>query len=829
MLEINAETKPYAGWSSAYTARSVLAQLQALLFDDKALFQGDWKLEQARKLAGKVCCPDCQHNMPLRIIKPSFSEPLVVQPLQEKVAIKERVGTEHERRDIELLAGGWTTVSNKTSKRARQSSTKRVPARSTGACKRIPSNAVVSSSRGGLRHALGHACALQEWSEVSLLGSRGNASLLGSVLPYRDLISIMGYLKPEDIARLSCCSRYLVHVGRDGMLWRKLFQERYPYSQLTADNMQEWRHCFNLEVNQIADAMNCFHSKLSFDEDVLGMPIDFTVNPRTRKVDYIRFWPELLSSSAYHGTDRVRHTTWNEPFKLWLPVFIGPDHFSRARLSIERTLVQLSPHWRSSRFHPHMVLEVLPKLLNTLVVLVSDKGVHCSDRALEGYCMVHRLLQAMVDFYPGLKSEARRRVEAFVRSPRARVKDQCASLGDFLPLLSICDGAWAPPATAPAPTPAATPVGGSRRHSIRDRNSCSHTVEDAAEGLWHAAAIPILQEVFDRNSLWICKEHPRFAPAAANKVGTGADAERLDLSLDAIKVSARLVMFHCHFLVKVAPRAHALNSSPSPGVVSASWDTHRPSDYYYGRPTLHLKESFRRHVQRILAVDTWPDFFAMARRQCPSPAQLTDLLKGAVHGSLKKGYHTKGTDFSRVQRSGVSRLLKSGEKYRVESSINEVSLELGSDSSMILCGACLLYEDTRFKQAVCYSDRSDASRAVIHSGDTQVAGKSQHTIKVHLGQLPRAVNRLFFTLCCCGGSNLSAFKNPSIKLANTAKPEDQLCQYTLASAGRAPTAIMACLLREQDGWQVKALDCKSRVRCCGNYGTVKKDIAQIRT
>lgn len=128
-------------------------------------------------------------------------------------------------------------------------------------------------------------------------------------------------------------------------------------------------------------------------------------------------------------------------------MFITPAHFLCARPHIEKALLQLSPHWnggRAAAFHPFMALEALPKLLNTMVVLLSDKGVHASDQALEGYATIHRLLQACVEYYPGLRKEVRRRVEQFIDRPGFRVKTKAGSLGDFIPLLAVCDAGWCP-------------------------------------------------------------------------------------------------------------------------------------------------------------------------------------------------------------------------------------------------------------------------------------------------------------------------------------------------------------------------------------------------
>jgi len=116
--------------------------------------------------------------------------------------------------------------------------------------------------------------------------------------------------------------------------------------------------------------------------------------------------------------------------------------------------------------------------------------------------------------------------------------------------------------------------------------------------------------------------------------------------------------------------------------------------------------------------------------------------------------------------------------------------------------------------------------AIKHSGDTQQHGRSMHVIDIDLARLPSSVTRIFLTLCACGGSDLSAFKRPSIAMQG----EDgaPLCGYNLEQAGRAPTVVMASITRSQGSWQVTALGVHSSVRCCGNYSQVKRDIAKIK-
>lgn len=42
-------------------------------------------------------------------------------------------------------------------------------------------------------------------------------------------------------------------------------------------------------------------------------------------------------------------------------------------------------------------LHIMPKLLNTAIVLLMDKGVAASERALITYCSLHRLFLALAE------------------------------------------------------------------------------------------------------------------------------------------------------------------------------------------------------------------------------------------------------------------------------------------------------------------------------------------------------------------------------------------------------------------------------------------------
>lgn len=105
---------------------------------------------------------------------------------------------------------------------------------------------------------------------------------------------------------------------------------------------------------------------------------------------------DLLSQTAYNE-QKVRTTASNEKFELLLPLYINQEHFERGLPLLMHTARTLCPDMKSYTFKPEMVLSFMPKLLNTMVVLLSGKGISASDRACDGFCSIHRLFIALCD------------------------------------------------------------------------------------------------------------------------------------------------------------------------------------------------------------------------------------------------------------------------------------------------------------------------------------------------------------------------------------------------------------------------------------------------
>jgi len=349
-------------------------------------------------------------------------------------------------------------------------------------------------------------------------------------------------------------------------------------------NIQNWKQIFNQENAIAVHGLVCFHSRASFRDDILGIPV--TVDRKNPRFPELSSSLDLLCWESY-TEDNVRKTVWGEKFSHYLPVWINREHGERAWPYIEQGIADLMLGGDNVTFVPNMALIVLPRLMNTMVVSVMSGSVHASIKALEGYCMFHRMLLEFVAKYPELQDRVNAKAMQFIKDDEARHKDKTPNLGEFLPLIAL-----------------------------------STTVN------WDDFCLPYLEEHLTRNMLWAIKKFPGLAQVSNYRNGQ-VDNSRLDKTLQATLVSQRLLAFHVFFYRHFA----------KPGGMTLS-DIAENYDRFYGRPSAEMKLNLQRKIFEILEIKTWPQFFNALGMQVPSKERLTQWLVQSVVSSLKKGYHS---------------------------------------------------------------------------------------------------------------------------------------------------------------------------------------------
>jgi len=328
----------------------------------------------------------------------------------------------------------------------------------------------------------------------------------------------------------------------------------------------------------------CFHSRTSFLDDIVGVPI--TVDRTNKRFPALSSSLDLLCYDSYKD-DGVRKTVWGEKFTHFLPCWINKEHGARAFPYIQESIKELTFCIPGTEFNPNMALQILPRLMNTMVVTMMAGELHASLKALEGYCMFHRMLLEFVARYPELQTKINTSVLEFIRNDDARHKDRTPNLGEFLPLVSV-----------------ATTI------------------------TWNDIALPYLEENFTRNVLWVSKKFPGLGKVPQNYRPGAVDKYRLDKTIEATLVSQRLLAFHVYFY-----RYFARPEGVSLSEIADNYDR------FYGRPSNEMKMNLQRKIFEILKINTWPMFFSAIGMQLPTQDRLTHWLINAVTSSLKKGYH----------------------------------------------------------------------------------------------------------------------------------------------------------------------------------------------
>lgn len=409
------------------------------------------------------------------------------------------------------------------------------------------------------------------------------------------------------------------------------------------------------------DELRCFRTNWTSKEHVLGLGVDFTVNPVKGRTDYISVSQDVVSYATFQEGN-TRTDSFGNKMTLFLPLYISRDHLHRALPIIKKTLVALCPERKTHTFHPFMVLDVFPNIITTVGLLACDKGVSMSKRAFEAMTRIRSLFLALAVEYPTIRDEALRRLRLFVRSESDRHKKLVPNLGHIIPLLLVVNR------------------------------------KDFA---WPRLRAAYLSESFDRNVLWLCKKHPELAMTDRNETAEQVE-RRITLSFGGMLKSLRLTMFFVYFLktsyhgsileqeqdsecVTTMPRAprdaqrvkqeereafDEFRQHPTPPTVSR-WeklvvvagedDCVGDVEWEHSSSALLSCDHFEENIKQICSCGLWRDYFKFLGLQCPrTKAMMADLLQLHVDSSLRRGYHKAGMDFSRVHANGTSRIISKG-------------------------------------------------------------------------------------------------------------------------------------------------------------------------
>ena len=77
--------------------------------------------------------------------------------------------------------------------------------------------------------------------------------------------------------------------------------------------------------------LQCFFTKHSMAEACLGLPLRYSMNPKTQQLDYIEAGLDLVSLDAVHSGWVVESPDGQE-IQACLPVYLSFEHFERVKV-----------------------------------------------------------------------------------------------------------------------------------------------------------------------------------------------------------------------------------------------------------------------------------------------------------------------------------------------------------------------------------------------------------------------------------------------------------------------------------------------------------------
>lgn len=224
----------------------------------------------------------------------------------------------------------------------------------------------------------------------------------------------------------------------------------------------------------MTDDLFCFVTFSGIDEAALGLGIQ--VHARSAQQRRLNLPPELdlvcdyLDAEAFNdGTEHAASklsrrgevsalpamvSSSRKPLNGWLPLYIHAEHWSRARCYVASAFNLLMGRKPEATFKPKDALNICCSLLTCAVVGFTKGQTECasprsfargkaSERAVQMYADVHRLMLQLAKEHPVIRCLAEARLRQFIESPSGRTRDATPNLGDLIHCLLITEKyAW---------------------------------------------------------------------------------------------------------------------------------------------------------------------------------------------------------------------------------------------------------------------------------------------------------------------------------------------------------------------------------------------------
>jgi ubiquitin-protein ligase len=327
----------------------------------------------------------------------------------------------------------------------------------------------------------------------------------------------------------------------------------------------------------------CFYTKESFEDTILGYGINVNFYKGSDTIKNITPVLDLLSFESFN-TNEIRHSVWNDEFRFWLPINISLKHISKGRKIIEQNIADIyfsrynsdieykSKIMIENNFKPKFFVDIICKLMSSMIVDMLKEDIFISNKALNGFCEFHHLLIQFIKWYPEIIDIANNKIYNFINDSGYTRKNKIPSLGDFLVLLLVTN-----------------------KYTWNDIKS-NYKIES-----------------LDRSVRWILHDIPN--------IGSITDINIVQDLFNTLKIGKRLFLFSLYFINYIAPKC--INDY----------------DKRYGRPSKIIQDEFQNKIKEINNINNWNDYYKELKIYKPPDSKILRDYKIAIKRSAEKRYH----------------------------------------------------------------------------------------------------------------------------------------------------------------------------------------------
>jgi ubiquitin-protein ligase len=198
----------------------------------------------------------------------------------------------------------------------------------------------------------------------------------------------------------------------------------------------------------LKNALTCYHLKTDYISDrkmVLGYPLMIT---KTRNGLFeISPIPELLSYEGYITQIQTYpnkledffgvnfKTAMGEYYNYWLPIYIDEEHYQTNKGLILNSISVCKNGISGKKeydFQPLDCIEIMPPLLNKMIIFLLNGKNHMSNAAIEAYCHYIMLFNRLCEDYPEVRKYIKSKLYSYQTKPID--KTNCPDLGNLIVL-----------------------------------------------------------------------------------------------------------------------------------------------------------------------------------------------------------------------------------------------------------------------------------------------------------------------------------------------------------------------------------------------------------